>query len=85
MIMDITDPRHQRHADGFVEALADRAATYKCDKKPYMRRTRNALTGQPVKTPPAQKLAKMPFVTIDHMMNFRKKALKVVTDMSCDL
>ncbi len=85
MIMNISDPQHERHARGLVEALADRRATYKCDPNPYMRRTRDPLTGQPLKVTPVQKLAKMPFVTLPQMMNFRKKALKVMSDMSCDL
>ncbi len=85
MIVDITDPRHLRHAKGFEEALAGRKATYHADPNPYMRRTRDAFTGKPLKATPVQRLSKMPFVTVEQMTKFRKSALKIVTDLTCDL
>jgi len=85
MILDLNDPRHELHARGLVEALRLKNKVCKIDPNPRMKRTRDALTGQPIKPTPVQKLTKMPFVTVDQMINFRKKALKVITDMSCDL
>jgi len=85
MILDLNDPRHELHARGLTEALRLKNKVCKIDPNPRMKRTRDALTGQPIKPTPVQKLTKMPFVTVDQMINFRKKALKVITDMSCDL
>ena len=85
MIVDINSPQHLRHSKGFEEAMVGRKATYHADPKPFMKRTRDAFTGKPLKATPVQKLAKMPFVTVDQMTKFRKSALKIVTDLSCDL
>lgn len=85
MIVNINDPRHELHARGLVEALKLKNKVCKIDPNPRMKRTRDALTGQPIKPTPVQKLTKMPFVTVDHMTKFRKAAIRIVTDMSCDL
>lgn len=39
---DLNSPEHQTHADGFVEALADRSSTYHPDPAPSQANSRRA-------------------------------------------
>lgn len=43
MINDINSTQHQTHADGFIEALADRTSSYHPDPAPAMRKPRSVI------------------------------------------
>lgn len=43
---DLNSPEHQTHADGFVEALADRSSTYHPDPAPSQANGRHVRTGR---------------------------------------